>query len=40
MRSRQFKTQAHRQSLAIAKSSKEKDDQAFIDAISWWCDEE
>ena len=40
VRSRRFKAEAHRQSLAIAKSSVEKQDQAFIDAISWWCDQE
>ena len=40
VRSRRFKAEAHRQSLAIAKSSTEKEDQAFIDAISWWCDQE
>ena len=40
VRSRRFKAEAHRQSLAIAKSSMEKGDQAFVDAISWWCDQE
>ena len=39
VRSRRFKAEAHRQSLAIAKSSMEKEDQAFIDAISWSCDQ-
>ena len=34
VRSRAFKAQAHRQSLAIARSSGERDDQAFIDAVS------
>jgi hypothetical protein len=31
-----FATQAHRQSLAIARSPYEKTDQGFIDAISDW----
>lgn len=30
----EFKAEAHRQSLAIAQSPSEADDQAFIDAIS------
>jgi hypothetical protein len=34
VRSRAFKTQAHRQSLAIARSDNEREDQAFIDAVS------
>jgi len=34
VRSRRFKPEAHRQSLAIANSSTEKEDQAFVDAIS------
>jgi len=29
-----FAEEAHRQSLAVARSRREKDDQAFIDAIS------
>lgn len=33
-RSGSFRTQAHRQSLAVAKSALERDDQAFVDAIS------
>ena len=33
-RSRSFKAQAHRQSLAVAESELESDDQAFIDAVS------
>ena len=40
VRSRRFKAEAHKQSLAIAKSPTEKEDQAFVDAISWWCDQE
>lgn len=30
----EFKAEAHRQSLAIAQSPSEADDQAFVDAIS------
>ena len=33
-RSRSFKAQAHRQSLAVAESELESDGQAFIDAVS------
>lgn len=36
VRSLEFAAQAHRQSLAIARSSYEKEDQEFIDAISEW----
>ena len=39
VRSPEFAKEAHRQSLAIAKSPQEKDDQAFIDSISDWGDE-
>ncbi len=39
VRSPEFAKEAHRQSLAIANSSQEKDDQAFIDSISDWGDE-
>ena len=35
-RSRTFRRQAHLDSLAIANSPHEKDDQAFVDAISIW----
>ncbi len=38
-RSPAFKAEARRQSLLIAQSSGEADDQAFIDAISIWADE-
>jgi hypothetical protein len=31
-----FKAEAHRQSLAVAMSEQERDDQAFIDSISDW----
>jgi Protein of unknown function (DUF3018) len=34
VRSRSFKAQAHRQSLAIARSNCEHEDQAFVDAVS------
>jgi hypothetical protein len=36
MRSPAFRAEAHRQSLAVAKSSHAKEEQAFIDAISDW----
>lgn len=36
VRSKGFVAQAHRQSLAVAKSQHERDDQAFIDSISDW----
>jgi hypothetical protein len=43
VRSPSFKAEAHRQSLAVAKSPQEAEDQAFIDAISdlssFWDDE-
>jgi len=39
VRSPAFAKEAHRQSLAVAKSPQEKDDQAFIDSISDWGDE-
>lgn len=34
VRSPSFKSEAHRQSLAVAASAHEREDQAFIDAIS------
>jgi hypothetical protein len=34
VRSRTFKREAHRQSLSVARSAHEADDQAFIDAVS------
>ncbi len=34
VRSRAFKTQAHRQSLAVAESAYAREDQDFIDAVS------
>jgi hypothetical protein len=38
VRSPAFAAEAHRQSLAVANSPQEKDDQEFIDAISDWGD--
>jgi len=35
-RSKDFAEQAHKDSLAIARSAGETDDQAFIDSVSWW----
>jgi len=37
--SRAYAREAHRQSLLVAQSPQEKDDQAFVDAISCWADE-
>ena len=39
VRSPAFRSEAHRQSLAIATSPHARDDQAFIDAVSDWGDE-
>ena len=36
VRSKVFAREAHRQSLAIAKSPQEATDQAFVDAVSAW----
>jgi hypothetical protein len=36
VRTKAFARAAHRQSLAVAKSSHAKDEQAFVDAISAW----
>jgi hypothetical protein len=36
VRSPEFAAEAHRQSLAVARSLHAKDDQEFIDAISDW----
>lgn len=38
VRSKRFAAEAHRQSLAVARSPHERGDQAFIDAISEWND--
>jgi hypothetical protein len=39
VRSPAFRSEAHRQSAAIAASAHAREDQAFIDAISDWGDE-
>jgi len=39
VRSPSFKSEAHRQCLAVATSGHARDDQGFIDAISDWDDE-
>ena len=39
VRSPAFRSQAHRQSAAIAASAHARKDQAFIDAVSVWGDE-
>ena len=39
VRSPAFRSEAHRQSAAIAASGHAMDDQAFIDAVSDWGDE-
>jgi antidote-toxin recognition MazE-like antitoxin len=39
VRSKSFTQAAHRQSLAVAKSSHAKRDQSFVDAISAWDEE-
>ena len=39
VRSPAFRSEAHRQSAAIATSAHAIDDQAFIDAVSDWSDE-
>jgi hypothetical protein len=39
VRSRRFRAEARRQSLAVAESAHERDDQAFIGAVSDWGDE-
>jgi hypothetical protein len=36
VRSRSFKAQAHRQSLAVANSEHTSEDQEFVDSISDW----
>jgi hypothetical protein len=38
VRSPEFVKEAHRQSLAIARSAQEKEDQAVVDAVSDWQD--
>jgi hypothetical protein len=39
VRSPSFRSEAHRQSAAIAASAHAREDQAFIDAVSDWGDE-
>ena len=39
VRASSFKSEAHRQSLAVAASAHAHKDQAFIDAVSNWDDE-
>jgi hypothetical protein len=39
VRSPAFKSEAHRQSAAVASSAHGREDQAFIDAVSDWGDE-
>jgi hypothetical protein len=39
VRSPSFRSEAHRQSLAVAVSAHASEDQAFIDAVSDWGDE-
>ena len=36
VRAPSFQSEAHRQSLAVAKAAQAGDDQAFIDAVSDW----
>jgi hypothetical protein len=35
-RTPEYATQAHRDSLAIANSATEAEDQAWLDSVSWW----
>ncbi len=39
VRAPSFRSEAHRQSLAVAASAHARDDQTFIDAVSDWNDE-
>ena len=39
-RTPEFAAQAHKDSLAIANSPTEHDDQAFVDSVQWWTSEE
>ena len=36
VRSKKFVAEAHRQSVAVARSRHEREDQAFVDSISDW----
>jgi hypothetical protein len=40
VRTSAFKTEAHRQSAEVARSPRAQEDQAFIDAVSDWGDED
>jgi hypothetical protein len=40
VRTSAFKAEAHKQSAAVARSAHAKEDQAFIDAMSAWGDED
>lgn len=35
-RTKEFAEQAHKDSVAIANSETEAEDQAFVDSVSWW----
>jgi antidote-toxin recognition MazE-like antitoxin len=39
VRAASFRSEAHRQSLAVAASAHAREDQAFVDAVSDWSDE-
>jgi hypothetical protein len=39
-RTPEYREQAHRASLAIARSQTEQEEQAFIDSVSWWSSKE
>mgnify|MGYP003941124493 CR=1 FL=1 len=39
VRAPSFRSEAHRQSLAVAASTSAREDQAFVDAVSDWGDE-
>lgn len=39
VRAPSFRSEAHRQSLAVAASANAREDQAFVDAVSDWGDE-
>ena len=40
VRAPEFVAEAHRQSVAVAMSEDEADDQAFVDAVSWGLDDD
>ena len=39
VRAASFRKEAHRQSLAVSRSARAREDQAFIDSVSDWPDE-